>query len=97
MAHPPVDSSKTGVVKVDGKPATEGDVVFDPSNADRPGFPRDAPIGEDGSYTTKTLAGMNTVRLKGEVAHKFQILQHENQTYDVPSGGGSHDLEFDTK
>src|SRR5262245_46326446 len=64
-----VDSSKTeatvkGVVKVNGTPATEGELIFDPSNIYRKDAqPRTAPIGQDGSYTVKTLTGENAVRL----------------------------------
>ena len=75
-------------------PAGEGEVIYDPSNAQRPGVPRKAPIGKDGTYSIKTLVGQNTVRLGGEIAHKHQILQHSQQIYDVPSGDTTHDLEF---
>jgi hypothetical protein len=100
---PPVTSSDTeatvkGIVKIDGKPATEGEVVFNPANMNRPNAaPRTAPIGKDGSYSVKTLVGENEIRLTGAIAKTNQILQHQKTRYDVQNGENSHDVEFSTK
>ncbi len=51
-----------GTVTIEGKPATSGEVVFDPSNVHRKFVGAStAPIGPDGSYTLKTLAGENKI------------------------------------
>ena len=51
-----------GTVTIEGKPATSGEVVFDPSNVHRKfAGASSAPIGPDGSYTLKTLAGENKI------------------------------------
>jgi hypothetical protein len=95
---PSVDSSKTeatvkGVVKVAGAPATEGEIIFDPSNAQRKDEgPRTAKIGKDGSYTIKTLTGRNQVRLGGDLVHKKAILGRETQSVDVKSGEMTYDF-----
>lgn len=66
--RPAVNSSTTeegtvhGRVTVDGKPATAGEVVFNPANHLRKMAPaRSAPIGADGTYTVTTLSGTNSV------------------------------------
>ena len=51
-----------GTVTIGGKPAASGEVVFDPSNVHRKfAGPNSAPIGPDGSYSVKTLAGENKI------------------------------------
>src|SRR4051794_21185477 len=65
---PAVSSSLTeatvsGTVTIKGKPATKGDVTFDPANSQRNVAARSAPIGADGTYTVTTLLGGNTVRV----------------------------------
>ena len=100
---PAVDSSNTeatvsGLVTIDGVPATEGEVVFDPSNIKRPGaVPRKASIGKDGRYTVKTLLGENTIKLSGNVAHKSQILQRAQKALNVQAGDNPFDMTFDSK
>jgi hypothetical protein len=96
---PAVDTSKTeatvkGVVKIAGVPATEGQIVFDPSNSQRKDeAPRTAPIGKDGTYTIKTLTGINEVRLGGDLVHKKAILGRERHSVDVKSGEMTYDFE----
>ena len=96
---PSVDTSHTeatvkGVVKVDGVPATEGDIVFDAANYKRKDVAaRSAPIGKDGTYTIKTLTGANQVRLGGALAHKKPILQREMREVNVASGENTYDFE----
>src|SRR3954447_16518196 len=65
--RPSVDTSTTeatvkGTVSIRGKPATGGQVSFDPSNVARKSeTARKVPIGKDGSYEVKTLVGLNQV------------------------------------
>jgi len=99
---PPTNTTNTevtvkGVVKIDGVPATEGQVEFDPSNYERQTAPRKVDIGKDGSYSIKTYPGQNNIKLLGEVAHKNPILQQARLRYDVPSSETTHDLEFSAK
>jgi hypothetical protein len=55
-----------GTVTVKGKPATGGEVTFDPANIERPtAKARTAPIGADGTFTVTTLIGQNTVSAAG--------------------------------
>src|SRR5262245_5524213 len=56
------EANAKGTVKVRGKLVTNGEVVFDPANLNRPTAPvRTAPISKDGTYTIKTLIGPNNV------------------------------------
>jgi hypothetical protein len=101
-APPPAESSNTeatvsGVVKVDGVPASDGEVIFDPSNSNRPSaLARNAPIGSDGKYTIKTLVGENQIRLGGGVTKKNQILQRVRKVFNVQSGDNTYDLDLKT-
>jgi hypothetical protein len=101
-APPAVESSNTeatvsGVVKIDGVLAYEGDVIFDPSNSRRPGVTaRNAPIGEDGKYTIKTLVGEISIRLGGRANEKSPILQRMKQGFMVKSGDNTFDLDLKT-
>jgi hypothetical protein len=56
------EATVTGKVTIHGKPATKGQVVFDPTNIDRPDAGvRQAEIGPDGTYRATTLVGSNSV------------------------------------
>ena len=96
---PSVDTSNTeatvtGVVKIAGAPATEGEISFNPANIQRKdAATRTAPIGKDGTYTVKTLTGINEVRLGGAIARKKPILSRETRSVDVKSGGMTYDFE----
>jgi hypothetical protein len=100
---PAVTSSETevtvkGTVKVDGKLATEGEVVFNPANINRPNAaPRKAPIGKDGSYSVKTLVGENEVKLTGSIAQTNQLLQHSKKSFNAQDSDNSFDIEFWSK
>jgi hypothetical protein len=96
---PSVDTGKTeatvkGVVLVKGKPASGGEIAFDPSNYQRPDAPRKAPIGTDGSYTVKTLVGMNQITIVGPETRKNPELQFERPSFQVPSGESTHEVRF---
>jgi hypothetical protein len=76
-----------GTVTIKGKPATGGEIVFDPSNIKR----RDvglygAKIGSDGSYTLKTLVGENAVRVQGPQIDKDPALITNQLNVDVKPG-----------
>ena len=58
------EATVSGVVTVIGKPATGGQISFNPANAARKDAPSTtAEIGKDGHYTAKTLVGRNMVIL----------------------------------
>ena len=86
-----------GVVKLDGKPATEGEIVFDPSNYKRPAPQSKATIGKDGTYEVKTLAGQNVVFLGGTLARKYGILQRRRKNFTATAGDNTFDFETETK
>jgi hypothetical protein len=100
---PAVDTTNTeatvkGVVKIDGVPATEGEVMFDPANYRRKDAAmRTAPIGADGSYTVKTLTGENQVKLGGSLVHKKGILGRVTRGLDVKPGENTFDFEASAK
>jgi hypothetical protein len=89
---PSVDTSKTettvkGTVKINGTPATEGEVLFDPTNYQRKDVSsRTAPIGKDGTFEISTYTGKNQVKLAGSIAKKHQIAARGAKEVDVKPG-----------
>ena len=70
-----------------GKPATLGQVSFDPSNSQRKTEPpRVAPIKPDGSYAVKTLVGDNAVRVSFPGMEKDREISDADQTCAVKPG-----------
>ncbi len=96
---PSVDGSMTeatvkGVVRVDGTPATEGEIIFNAANPKRASVAlRSAPIGKDGSYTVTTLTGSNEVKLGGPLAKKNPLLQRATRVCEVKTGENTFDFE----
>jgi len=86
------EATVKGTVTINGKPATGGDIQFDPSNVDRKGMPRTAPIGEDGTYTIKTLVDANVVTITGPKVDKN--LSAMVQTVKVNSGENTIPIEL---
>jgi hypothetical protein len=69
------EATVRGTVTIKGKPATTGEVTFDPANINRPNAKiQTSPIGKDGTYTVKTLVGENTVRLVGIADPRYNIV-----------------------
>jgi hypothetical protein len=88
---PPVESSTeeakvVGHVRIKGKPATRGMIVFDPTNVARKMAPvRKAEIKSDGTYSITALIGDNTVRVEGSEAEKAGV-QFDSVAVDVHRG-----------
>ena len=57
----------TGTLKIAGQPAGNGEIVFDPSNAERQVGAFTGKVGPDGSYTVTTYRGANVVKFRGEM------------------------------
>jgi hypothetical protein len=92
------EATVTGVVKVGGALADDGEIVFNPANYKRKdATPRSAPIGKDGTYTIKTLTGENQVRLGGSLARKKPILSRVQRTVDVHPGENTFAFEVNEK
>jgi hypothetical protein len=97
--RPAVDSSMTeatvtGTVLVKGKPATGGEIRFDPANVDRLVGPRTAPIGKDGTYTITTLTGGNQIGFAGSVATQNPGLFRFRVYYEVRRGENKKDFDL---
>jgi hypothetical protein len=97
--RPSVDSSTTeatvsGIVLVKGKPATGGEILFNPANVDRLVGPRSAPIGKDGSYTIKTYTGGNQIGFAGSLAVENPGLFRLKQYYEVRRGENKKDFDL---
>ena len=76
-----------GTVRIKGKPATGGQVLFDPSNINRKSAPiATAAIGKDGSYELKTLVGDNAVRVNAPEVARDPNLMGNIQPVNVKSG-----------
>jgi hypothetical protein len=103
------EATVTGVVSVNGVPATGGTIYFNPSNSGRIVPTRTAEIGPDGRYTIKTYTGDNQVTYGGEVAKKnigvglrkdFATVQSGPNTIDfdvLGKDGKSLDIDFTKK
>ena len=95
--RPGVEGSNTeakvrGKVIAAGKPATKGEVVFDPSNYKRKlEQARTAPINPDGTYEITTLVGENIIGARGPglSAYSTQV-----QTFDVREGENTFDIQL---
>lgn len=92
---PSVDTSTAeatvkGTVTLNGKPATQGEVVFDPANYQRKdAAPRSAPIESDGSYSVTTLTGTNQVNVNSPELTDSDVAALE---FDVQSGDNTFDI-----
>ncbi len=97
--RPAVDTSTTevtvtGTVLIKGKPATGGEIRFDPSNVDRPVGPRTAPINPDGTYTIKTFSGGNQIGFAGALATENPGLFRYREYYEVKPGENKKDFDL---
>jgi hypothetical protein len=90
------EATVKGTVKVRGKFLDGGEVHFNPSNSKRPVGGRDAPIAKDGTFTVKTLVGLNVVTVTPPQARKKAQygLEYEEKTVDVKSGENTVTLEY---
>jgi hypothetical protein len=96
---PAVDSSKSeatvsGTVRVRGKPAEGGTIVFSASNSERIVPPRSAPISKDGTYQLTTFTGGNQVLFEGDVAVKNREIGLIREYVDVKRGQNTHDFDL---
>jgi hypothetical protein len=93
------EATVKGIVRVRGKPATNGQITFRASNSNRRNAPTtNAPIGKDGSYTVKTLVGENSVTVicKELFARKNQMLVdlEDGQMVKIQAGENTLDIDF---
>jgi expansin (peptidoglycan-binding protein) len=96
-AAPPVSSSTEegtvhGTITVNGKKASGGKILFDPSNIHRKSVgAASAEIDKDGTYTVKTLIGENQIRVESPETKKgmFNV-----DRFDVKSGDNTHDVSL---
>ena len=89
------EATVKGKVTLGGKPASGGEVVFDPSNYQRKmESARTAKIGADGTYTIKTLVGQNSIRLGGDAIQK-QMPMATRRSWDLDVKGGDNTFDID--
>jgi hypothetical protein len=95
---PSVESSTTeatvkGTVTARGKPVTEGELRFNPTNYQREGVgARTAQIQKDGHYEVKTPIGQNSVSLTGPAIAKDPQLAYGALSFDVKSGENEYNV-----
>lgn len=81
-----------GTVTVNGKKASGGTILFDPSNVNRKSASAaSAEIGKDGTYTIKTLVGENLIRVESSETRKgmFRV-----ESFEVKSGDNAYDVSL---
>jgi hypothetical protein len=92
---PPVSASTAeatvhGKVTLDGKAPTGGMISFDPSNIARKDAKiSSAKIGEDGTYTIKTLVGENKITVESAETKKAM---YNIDVFDAKGGDNTHDV-----
>jgi len=98
---PPVSSSTAeatvhGTVTYKGKPVTEGEIRFDPTNVQRRNAPIvTAPIGKDGTYSVKTLVGENSVSfILPALTKSDPSLAYATLQYTAPGGDSTYDVQL---
>ena len=84
------EATVKGTVTIEGKPATGGEVIFDPANVRR----RDAPskrakIEKDGSFEIKTLVGENAAIVEGAEVKAAGLVMRNRKHVEVKSGENS--------
>lgn len=95
---PSVESSTTeatvkGTVTARGKPVTEGELRFNPTNYQREGVgARTAQIQKDGHYEVKTPIGQNSVSLTGPALVKDPQLAYGALSFDVKPGENEYNV-----
>lgn len=95
---PAVETSKTeatvrGQVIVRGKPASGGQVWFDPANYRRKDVAAvSAEVTKEGTYEITTLIGENSVRYEGPAVARDRELDGVAQGYVVKEGDNEFDI-----
>lgn len=98
-----IEATVSGIVTIDGKAVTEGEVSFDPSNYLRKNeTARTAPIGPDGTYSIRTLVGHNSVQvatpqLASRTGSASDRTAAEPQSRHASMTSGFKLLEFEAK
>lgn len=87
------EAQVSGQVTILGKPATDGEVVFDPVNINRrDAVLRRAPIGPDGRYKITTLIGENMALVEGPAIIKNGLAVSNRTPVEVVAGENVIDL-----
>jgi hypothetical protein len=97
---PAVSTSKEeadvkGVVKLRGKPVTNGRVNFHSANIRRATQDRSAPIGSDGTYAIKAYVGQNTVKADCKELMSSKNLRFRDFEKDVDVQSGTNQIDID--
>jgi hypothetical protein len=93
-----VEATVSGIVRVRGKPVTNGEITFRSSNVNRRGAPtKNAPIGKDGRYTITTVVGENFVMVicKELFKRENQMLLDLEDGQMVKVGPGENAIDID--
>ncbi|MEO6808940.1 MAG: hypothetical protein ABI353_07490 [Isosphaeraceae bacterium] len=86
------ETAVKGTVTINGKPATGGEVLFDPANINRKDAPaQKMPIGEDGTFSGKSLVGENSVTVSGPEIGEG-ALSMNRKVVDLKAGENSVDI-----
>jgi len=94
---PPVSSSTEetsvkGTVTINGKPATGGEIMFDPANINRKTvLPHKMTISETGTYSGQSLVGENSVSVHGPEIGTGSLSMNR-QTIVLKSGENTVDI-----
>jgi hypothetical protein len=87
------EATVSGKVSFKGKPLTTGDVTFSAGNVSRPSPPRKSPISKEGTYSVKTLVGVNNVEVFSATIQKAGP-DMPPFSYTVKSGDQTLDIDL---
>lgn len=87
---PGEEATVTGQVLIKGRKVTSGTIVFQPQGGD----PIEAAVQPDGTYSLRTVAGMNTVTVQGDALEKAAANMPMQAPQDVQPGDNIVDLVY---
>jgi hypothetical protein len=91
------ETTVKGVVRIRGKAVDNGKVIFNAANVSRPDAElRQASINKDGTYTLKTLVGVNQVQVSCKELHTAQnrMFAETEYAFTADSGENTFDIEI---
>lgn len=98
-AKPSVEASNaeakvSGTVMIHGKPMSAGELIFNPSNYQRPEAETRKAAVKEGKYEVTTLVGQNSVTIAGPEITKEPQLAYAPRTIEVQPGDNTLNIEL---
>ena len=97
--RPAMDTSRaevkvSGTVRIKGKLVDGGEIVFDPSNAERQVGAFTGKVGPDGTFAMTTYRGANVVKFRGEMLKATPELALTSRYFEAKAGENVVDFDL---